>query len=122
MLTDLISLVRHALQPDVPLAPYPELVQERYEAWLAAQEAAGKSFSEEQRWWLDRIAGTIGLNLHFRADDFEIDGAFYNRGGRFGARDALGEEWLALLVELNAALIVWRFGLRFGKSRYRVGA
>jgi type I restriction enzyme R subunit len=106
VLTDLISLVRHALQPEEELAPYPELVQQRYEAWLEAQEAAGKQFTEKQRWWLDRIAGYIGLNLHIRPDDFEIDGEFYNRGGRFGARDALGEEWLQLLVEMNAALIM----------------
>ncbi len=106
VLTDLISLVRHALQPDDELAPYPDLVQARYDAWLAGQEKAGKQFSEEQRWWLDRIAGYIGLNLHFRPDDFDIDGAFFNRGGRWGARDVLGEEWMELLHEMNQVLVV----------------
>ena len=81
--------------------------RQRYDAWLAVQEAGRQgSSAEEQRWWLDRIAGYIGLNLHFRPDDFDIDGAFFNRGGRWGAKDVLGEEWLQLLVEMNAALVM----------------
>ena len=105
VLTDLISLVRHALQPEEELAPYPELVQARYEAWLAAQEWGGKQFSAEQRWWLDRIAGYIGLNLRITPQDFEIDGEFVNRGGRWGAMETLGTDWLRLLEEMNVALV-----------------
>jgi hypothetical protein len=45
-------------------------VQQRYEEWLAEQEAAGRAFTEEQRWWLDRIAEAIGVNLSVRAEDF----------------------------------------------------
>jgi type I restriction enzyme R subunit len=106
VLTDLIALVRHALQPDGELAPYPAQVQARYEAWLAAQEQAGKQFSAEQRWWLDKIAQHIGLNLQMTPQDFEIDGEFVNKGGRWGAMDALGAEWQQLLDEMNQALLV----------------
>lgn len=106
VLTDLIALVRHALQPDGELAPYPAQVQARYEAWLAAQEQAGKQFSAEQRWWLDKIAQHIGLNLQMTPQDFEIDGEFVNKGGRWGAMDALGAEWQQLLDELNRKLLV----------------
>lgn len=73
---------------------------------MAGQEKAGKQFSEEQRWWLDRIATTIGLNLRFLPDDFDNDGEFFNRGGRWGARDVLGEEWMELLHEMNQVLVV----------------
>ncbi|MCL4263899.1 MAG: DEAD/DEAH box helicase family protein [Anaerolineae bacterium] len=106
VLTDLIALVRHALQPEGELAPYPAQVQARYEAWLAAQTRAGKAFSAEQRWWLDKIAGYIGLNLQMTPQDFEIDGAFVNRGGRWGAMEALGADWLQLLAEMNRELPV----------------
>ncbi len=106
VLTDLIALVRHALQPDGELAPYPAQVQARYQAWLAAQEQAGKQFSAEQRWWLDKIAGYIGLNLQITPQDFEIDGEFVNKGGRWGAMDALGAEWQQLLDEMNQDLLV----------------
>ncbi|HUM68691.1 MAG TPA: type I restriction-modification enzyme R subunit C-terminal domain-containing protein [Chloroflexota bacterium] len=106
VLTDLIALVRHALQPDGELAPYPEQVQARYAAWLAAQEQGGKQFNAEQRWWLDKIAQYIGLNLQITPPDFDVDGAFVNRGGRWGAMDALGADWLQLLDEMNAALVM----------------
>ncbi|MEI2611646.1 MAG: type I restriction-modification enzyme R subunit C-terminal domain-containing protein [Candidatus Promineifilaceae bacterium] len=106
VLTDLIALVRHALEPDGELSPYPEQVRARYEAWLAAQEQVGKQFSPEQRWWLDKIAGYIGLNLQMTPTDFEIDGDFVNRGGRWGAMAALGPDWLKLLDEMNRELIL----------------
>jgi type I restriction enzyme R subunit len=106
VLTDLIALVRHALQPEGELAPYPAQVQARYVAWLAAQEGAGKQFSPEQRWWLDKIAQHIGLNLQIEPGDFEIDGEFVNRGGRWGAMETLGADWLQLLAEMNQKLVV----------------
>ncbi|MCA9949664.1 MAG: hypothetical protein KDE48_08465, partial [Anaerolineales bacterium] len=106
VLTDLIALVRHALQPDGELAPYPAQVQARYAAWLAAQEGAGKQFSAEQRWWLDKIAQYIGLNLQMTPQDFDLDGEMYNKGGRFAAVDALGADWQQLLAEMNAELVV----------------
>jgi type I restriction enzyme R subunit len=106
VLTDLIALVRYALQPEGELAPYPAQVQARYAAWLAAQEGAGKQFSPEQRWWLDKIAQHIGLNLQIEPGDFEIDGEFVNRGGRWGAMETLGADWLQLLAEMNQKLVV----------------
>jgi type I restriction enzyme R subunit len=106
VLTDLIALVRHALQPEGELAPYPAQVQARYVAWLAAQEGAGRQFSREQRWWLDKIAQHIGLNLQIVPEDFEIDGEFVNRGGRWGAMVTVGADWLQLLAEMNRVLVV----------------
>ena len=66
-LTDIISLVRHAVQLEDELVPYQDVVRQRYEAWLQDQEAAGRAFTPEQRWWLDRIAEQIGLNLSIAA-------------------------------------------------------
>ncbi len=106
VLTDLVALVRHALQPAGELTPYPEQVRARYEAWLAAGERAGKAFTPEQRWWLDKIAETIGLNLSVEPEDFDNDGAFMARGGRWGAAEALGPEWRDVLAEMNRELVV----------------
>jgi type I restriction enzyme R subunit len=106
VLTDLVALVRHALQPDGELLPYPEQVRARYEAWLAAGERAGTRFTPEQRWWLDKIAETIGLNLGIEPDDLDNDGAFHARGGRWGAAEALGPAWQDVLAEMNRELAV----------------
>jgi type I restriction enzyme R subunit len=105
VLTDLVSLVRHAVLLDDELVPYPEAVQNRYEDWLAAQEASGKKFSEEQRWWLDRIAATVGVNLSVGTDDFQY-GELFSRGGWIAARRMFGVELPALLEELNETLAV----------------
>jgi len=101
-----VALVRHALEPDGQLTPYPAQVRARYEAWLAAGERAGKRFTPEQRWWLDKIAEQIGLNLQMQPEDFDMVGDFYNRGGRFAAAETLGDDWLALLAEMNRELVV----------------
>ena len=103
VLADLVALIRHAIQPDGDLAPYPEQVQARYGRWLAQQEAKGRQFSPEQRWWLDHIAVHIGVNLSVAPDDFEY-GDFFNRGGPVAAARAFGRDWPALLDELNTEL------------------
>jgi len=104
VLTDVVSLVRHAAQLDDELVPYPRLVKQRYESWLADQEAAGRKFTANQRWWLDKIAGHIGVNLAMTEDDFGY-GEFFDRGGQIAARKQFGRELSALLDELNAALV-----------------
>jgi type I restriction enzyme R subunit len=111
-LTDLVSLVRHAVQLEDELIPYPDLVQRRYREWLAAQETrpeqgrrgAGRAFTGEQRWWLDRVAEAIGVNLSVTSDDFQV-GALFERGGWIAARRLFGADLPVLLEELNDALV-----------------
>jgi type I restriction enzyme R subunit len=103
VLADLVSLVRHAVTLDDELTPYPARVAVRYHAWLTAQETGGRTFTPEQRWWLDQIAEHIGVNLAVRPDDLSM-GAFYNKGGQFAALRVFGDGLPALLDELNTAL------------------
>jgi type I restriction enzyme R subunit len=102
VLSDLVSLVRHvALNEDIE--PYPALVQRRYTEWLKAQEAGGRAFTPEQRWWLDQIAAHIGINLEMTAEDFTV-GAFFQRGGQVAALRAFGGGLMPVVDELNDAL------------------
>lgn len=98
LLTDLISLVRHAVDPHQDLIPYPDWVRARYEHWLA-----DKDFNAEQRHWLDLIAEHIGVNLTIEPDDLNR-GAFFKEGGQMGAIRAFGKDLPKLLQELNAVL------------------
>ncbi len=104
VLTDLISLVRCVVQLEDELVPYPNLVQGRYQDWLAAQEADGREFTPEQRRWLDRIAEAVGLNLAFTQED--LQDYFFDEGGLLAARRLFGEELPRLLDELNEVLVV----------------
>jgi type I restriction enzyme R subunit len=105
VLTDVVSLVRHAVQLDDELIPYPERVRARYADWLAAQEASGHTFTAEQRWWLDKVAEHIGVNVCIAPDDFDY-GEFFDKGGRIAAARLFGKTLPALLDELNSALTV----------------
>jgi type I restriction enzyme R subunit len=84
--------------------PYPHRVQGRYQEWLAAQAAAGRNFTPEQRRWLDKIAEAVGLNLAFTQEDFQD--YFFDEGGLLAARRLFGGELPALLDELNQVLVV----------------
>ena len=90
LLTDLIALVRHAIQPESDLIPYPEQVQARYDAWLAAQRAAGKVFTPAQMEWLNLIAEHMGVNLTVEPGDFN-SGRLFERGGIQAALQAFGD-------------------------------
>lgn len=51
-------------------------MQRRYGEWLAVQQQAGRTFTPEQRWWLDRIAEHIGVNLEVAPEDLDY-GEFF---------------------------------------------
>ncbi|MEW5871720.1 MAG: DEAD/DEAH box helicase family protein [Chloroflexota bacterium] len=103
VLTDIVALVRHAVQLDDELLPYPERVALRYQAWIAAQESAGRQFTPQQRWWLDKIAEHIGVNLAIGPGDLQ-SGEFFNQGGQLAAARLFGPALAGLLQELNVAL------------------
>jgi len=101
--TDLVSLVRFALGTDDELVPYASKVEERYAGWLAQQAQAGATFTEQQRWWLDRIADVVATSAGVTADDLD-NAPFTERGGVDGAVRDLGAEAATYLEQLNAEL------------------
>lgn len=102
-LADLVSLVRHALTPTVPLEPYASDVRKKYEAWIGQQQRAGVSFTPEQRAWLDHMAEHIATSLAIDPDAFQ-DGWFGQQGGYGRAYRVFGERLQSLLAELNERL------------------
>jgi type I restriction enzyme R subunit len=66
-LTNLITLVRHTVDPQkTPLAPFPEVVESRFQRWLAQN---GERFTAAQVHWLEVIKNYIALNGAFATDD-----------------------------------------------------
>jgi type I restriction enzyme, R subunit len=98
-----IALVRHAIDPNTPLAPIGLTVEERYKQWLADQMAAGANFTPEQRRWLDAIKDHIATSLAIDRDD--LDEVPFNQIGGLGrAYELFGDKLPAILDELNARL------------------
>ena len=104
VLTDLVSLVRVALHQEDELVPYPELVRERYRAWLLQQENAGRVFTAEQLAWLERIRDHVSASLGISADDFAYT-PFVESGGLGKAAQVFGDELGPLLEEMNEVLV-----------------
>ena len=102
-LTDLVSLVRFALGEDDRLVPYAERVQERYAGWLLQQEQAGVTFTDTERWWLDRIVEVIAASAGIAPADLD-NPPFTENGGADGAIRDLGDRATTLLDELNEEL------------------
>ena len=101
--TDIVSLVRFALHQEPVLEPFEEHVHERFSAWVARQEASGKTFSDEQRWWLERIRDHVISSLEIGRDDFEFT-PFKENGGIGKVYQLFGEELWGMLEELNEVL------------------
>jgi type I restriction enzyme R subunit len=102
-LVDLIALVRHALDPALPLAPYAMTVEERFRDWLTEKRGQGLTFTPEQRQWLDAIKDHIAGCLRIEMDDFE-DAPFNQFGGLGRAHEVFGGRLNELLDDLNVRL------------------
>ena len=109
VLTDLVALVRYALERDrdasVTLEPFAEGVQRRFTAWLVEQERRrGQPFSEEQRRWLEMIRDHVATSLAIDNDAFD-DVPFNQYGGLGKASQLFGAELPGILTELNERLV-----------------
>jgi type I restriction enzyme R subunit len=104
ILTDLVQIVRFALEQEDELVPYPEVVRERYDAWLLQQGNVGRRFTDEQLAWLERIRDTIAASLGISREDLGGPG-FAERGGLGKAYELFGDELDPLLDELTQELV-----------------
>ncbi len=102
-LADIVSLVRYAVGEEEELVPFDARAYERFEAWIATQETGGRTFTAEQRRWLedirDHIAGSVSIEL----SAFEL-APFSQKGGLAKAYTLFGQELTQVLEELNLAL------------------
>ncbi len=101
--TDLVSLVRFTLGQMNELVPYAQLVEERYAGWLLQQENLGVKFTDNQKWWLDRIKDAISQSAHFDVKDLEMS-PFTERGGTDGVLKEIGNSIESLIVSMNREL------------------
>jgi type I restriction enzyme, R subunit len=117
ILTDLVSLVRFAMQQDNELVPYPERVAANFKAWLAQQQALpplpsgeragvrGESrFTPEQLHWLEMIRDHIAASLGIEIDDFDLP-PFSQQGGLGRVHQLFGAELPKVIEELNRGLV-----------------
>lgn len=101
--TDLVSLVRFTLGQMSELVPYAQLVEERYAGWLLQQENLGVKFTDNQKWWLDRIKDSISQSAQFDIKNLDLS-PFSERGGTDGALKDMGVSILDIVSSMNVSL------------------
>ena len=100
LLTNLVSLLRFALDETDRLEPWPLTVGERFDEWLRRQ---GVRFTPEQVEWLAMMRDHIGTTLTIELEDFEL-APFYEKGGAVRVYQLFGADLSGILTELNEAL------------------
>ena len=103
-LADIVSVVRYAIGGADELAPFADGVRERFQGWMAMQETAGRSFTEEQVRWLEAIRDHIAGSVSMEMGDFQLP-PFSQQGGLGRAHQLFGEGLAGLLEELNLELV-----------------
>ncbi len=103
MLTDIVSLVRYALDQDHELVPFRDQVDERFAAWLLTQEQNGVSFTDEQRQWLVWMKENIATEMGITAESFQLT-PFAEHGGIGRAVQIFGDRLNPITDELTEAL------------------
>ncbi len=86
------------------LAPFADGVRKRFQSWLAMQETAGRTFTEEQVRWLETIRDHIAGSVSMELGDFRY-APFIQQGGLSKAYELFGEELPEIVEELNVELV-----------------
>jgi type I restriction enzyme R subunit len=104
VLTNIVSLVKFAIGKEAQLAPFPESVRQRFENWIAEQQANGAGFTDEQILWLIAISEHVATSMEITSDDLESL-PFSQQGGLGRAYQLFGDRLQSLMDELNEVLI-----------------
>jgi type I restriction enzyme R subunit len=104
VLTNIVSLVKFAIGKEAQLAPFPESVRQRFEHWIAEQQANGAGFTDEQILWLKAISEHVATSMEITRDDLESL-PFSQQGGLGRAYQLFGERLQPLMDELNEVLV-----------------
>jgi type I restriction enzyme R subunit len=103
MLTDIVSLVRYTLHQDDQLIPFRDQVEQRFAAWLSAEEQRGVAFTSEQLKWLTWMKENIAGELGIAPESFEYT-PFVEHGGIGKAALVFGDRLTPLMEKLTEVL------------------
>ena len=102
-LTEIVSLVRYALEIDAVLEPFGARVEQRFNLWIGREKNAGRDYTAEQLEWLRMIASGPGHGFlrHRRALLSQETGVEHGRheraetwrNGGLGPGDARPTRW-----------------------------
>lgn len=105
ILTDIVMLVRFALNKDEVLEPLPRKVAGKFNLWLGREKNAGREYSTEQLSWLNAIRDHLAVNGDVTRDDLQDMAGFSGKGGLVKAQALFGSRLDMVLGDLSDALV-----------------
>lgn len=105
ILTDIVMLVRFALNKDEVLEPLPGKIAGKFNLWLGREKNAGREYSTDQLAWLGAIRDHLAVNAEVTRQDLQEMGTFSSKGGLVKARELFGQRLDDLLGDLSDALV-----------------
>jgi type I restriction enzyme R subunit len=98
-LVDIISMVKHSARDSEPLLTAAERVDRTIK-----RISAGKTITDEQQRWLDRIRGHLAVNVSIERADFDSNPILLDAGGWRSADRVFHGMLKELVQECNAAI------------------
>ena len=103
-LTDLISIIRFEMGYTDNLSPFADRVNYNFMQWTLRRNAGHIHFTDEQMEWLRLIKDHIAVSLSIAPEDLDLS-PFDRRGGLGRFYDVFGEQYEAVLQEMNVELV-----------------
>ena len=103
-ITDLISIIRFEMGYEDKLSPFADKVNYNFMRWTLKKNAGDIHFTEEQMEWLRMIKEHIVTSLSIIPDDLDLS-PFDRKGGLGKFYDVFGDEYEAILEEMNEELV-----------------
>lgn len=103
-LADIVSLIRFELGQTGELSLFSSEIAQRFQSWIFAKNAGHIHFSDEQMDWLRMIREHVTVSMQITKNDLEYT-PFDGKGGLGRFYQLFGEQYEALLEEINHALV-----------------
>jgi type I restriction enzyme, R subunit len=105
ILTDIVMLVRFALDKDEVLESLPAKISGKFNLWLGREKNAGREYSTDQLSWLTAIRDHLAVNGDVTRQDLQEMAAFSGKGGLVKAQALFGLRLDAVLGDLSDTLV-----------------
>ena len=103
-LADLVSIIRFEMGEAKGLQPFADKVNYNFQQWTFRRNAGAVHFTPEQMEWLQLVKDHIATSLSVQPEDLDLS-PFDRKGGLGRFYEVFGEEYEAILMEMNRELV-----------------
>ena len=103
-LADLVSMIRFEMDQADSLQPFADKVNYNFQQWTFRRNAGAVHFTPEQMEWLQLVKDHIATSLSIQPEDLDLS-PFDRKGGLGRFYEVFGEQYEAILTEMNRELV-----------------